>query len=124
MERIQLTNQTNPLVRPLEADYCDAFICRLRGLMFTDPIDPWHGLLMVQPTQDRVNAAIHMFFMNYDIGVIWLNRDLAVVDSRYAKRWRPAYSPAHPAKYVLETHPDRIADFHIGDRLVIERCGK
>jgi len=74
---------------------------------------------MVQPRADRVDSAIHMFFMNFDIAVVWMDSKLRVVDVQYAKRWRPAYAPSAPAKYVLETHPERLNDFHLGDQLVL-----
>ena len=74
---------------------------------------------MVQPRADRMDAAIHMFFMNFDIAVVWADKDLRVVDVQYAKRWRPFYAPARAAKYVLETHPQRLSDFKAGDQLVV-----
>lgn len=122
MERVQLLNETHPMHAPFEARYCNTFLGRLRGLMFTPSIGQQEGLLMVQTSQDRINAAIHMFFMNYDLAVIWLDRSLKVVDVQLARRWRPAYTPARPALYVLETHPDRAVDFHIGDQVILKKC--
>jgi hypothetical protein len=61
-----------------------------------------------------------MFFMKYDLAVIWLDRGLKVVDVQVARRWRPAYTPARPALYVLETHPDHAADFHCGDQVKLK----
>lgn len=90
--------------------------------MFQPAIGKHQGLLMVQPRSDRVDAAIHMFFMNFDIAVIWADNDLRVVDAQLARRWRLAYMPARAAKYVLETHPDRLNDYSIGDQLVLEKC--
>lgn len=122
MQRVELINQSQPFHEPFIARYCNTYLCRLRGLMFTAWIGPHEGLLMVQTSQDRINAAIHMFFMNYDLAVVWLNRELQVVDVQLARRWRPAYTPAKPALYVLETHPDRISDFHIGDQVILKKC--
>jgi len=122
MQRVEIINQSLPAGNPLIARYCNTFLCRLRGLMFSPSIGQHEGLLMVQPTQDRINAAIHMFFMNYDLAVVWLNRELQVVDVQLARRWRPAYTPAKAALYVLETHPDRLNDFHIGDQVILNQC--
>lgn len=77
---------------------------------------------MVQTVEDRLNAAIHMLFMNFDIAVIWLDRNLTVVDAQFARRWRPAYTPSRAAKYVLEIHPSRLNDFQLNDRILIETC--
>jgi len=90
--------------------------------MFQKSLGPHYGLLMVQPRADRVDAAIHMFFMNFDIAVIWADAQLRVVDAQLARRWRPAYAPAKAAKYVLEIHPDRLNDYQPGDQLVIDPC--
>jgi uncharacterized membrane protein (UPF0127 family) len=122
MQLVYIHNQTHPSKKPLQARYCASFLGRLRGLMFQKTIGAHQGLLMVQPRPDRLDAAIHMFFMNFDIAVIWADEHLRVVDVRYARRWRPAYAPARAAKYVLETHPDRLKDFEIGDQLVIDPC--
>lgn len=79
---------------------------------------------MVQPVEDRINAAIHMFFMNFDIAVIWMDHNWRVVDAQYARKWRPAYSPASAAKYVLEIHPSRLNDFQVNDQIKLEKCSQ
>ncbi len=75
---------------------------------------------MVQDSESRVNAAIHMFFMNFDIAVIWLDRQKKVVDVQIARKWQPMLAPAGPARFILEAHPDRYADFNIGDQIEIQ----
>lgn len=90
--------------------------------MFRKSLGQHEGLVMVQPRSDRMDAAIHMFFMNFDIAVIWADENLRVVDSQIARRWRPAYVPSSSALYVIEIHPDRLADFKTGDQLIIELC--
>jgi len=109
---------TNQLQKnPIRTLYCDSFWGRLRGLMFRDEIAEDEGLLLVQRKDSRTDSSIHMLFVNMDLGVIWINSDLIVVDIKVAKAWRPAYFPAFPAKYTLEIHPDRISDFKIGDKV-------
>lgn len=122
MESVLITNQTHPTRKPLKADHCSTFLSRLRGLMFRKSLGQHEGILMVQPRSDRVDASIHMFFMNFDIAVVWADPNLRVVDVQLARRWRPAYAPAKAAKYILETHPDRLSDFQIGDQLVLKKC--
>lgn len=75
------------------------------------------ALILVQPTQSIMNASIHMLFMRFDIAVIWVDRDFKVVDRTLAKKWHLSYAPQAPAKYIIETHPDRLDEFHIGDEL-------
>jgi uncharacterized membrane protein (UPF0127 family) len=75
------------------------------------------GLLLVQQRDSRLEAAIHMFGMLMDLAVIWINTNMQVVDVRLAKRWHPLYIPKFPARYVLETTPERLQDFKIGDEI-------
>ena len=117
MRIVLLENQTQPLAQPIQTEYCDTFFSLFMGYMFRKPISPYQGLLLVQPREDRLNSAIHMFFMNFDLGVIWIDNQNSVVDAQYAKRWHPFYQPAKPARYVLETHPNHLKDFKIGQKI-------
>ena len=100
--------------------YCESFACRLKGLMFQKSLDYGSGLIMVQKVESRTNAAIHMFFVGMDLGILWLDNAKRVVDMKLAKSWQAMYTPQAPAKYILEIHPDRLPEFHIGDELTFE----
>ena len=117
MRRIFIHNQTSPLKSPLRAAYCDSFFTRFRGLMFRKSLDEREGLVLVENTESRVNSSIHMLFMNFDLGVIWMDVGLRVVDVQIARRWRPSYVPAKPARFTLETRPEYIVEFHLGDQI-------
>ncbi len=121
MRRVTIINQTRPAKKALQVDYCDTFFSRLRGLMFRKRLGQYDGIIMIQPRANRMDAAIHMFFMNFDIAVVWADESLCVVDVKLARRWRPAYAPQKAAKYILEAHTDRMKDFSIGDQLVIKK---
>jgi uncharacterized membrane protein (UPF0127 family) len=108
------------LSKAIKAKYCKSFWCKLRGLMFTKTINPYSGLLLVEENESKINSAIHMLFMNYDIAVFWLNKAYRIVDKKIAKRWKPVIIPNSPASFTLELHPDRFGDFEINDQLVIE----
>jgi len=112
-----LSNLSQPQTRPVVTRYCKTFLCRLRGLMFTSRLAPDSGLLLVQGRDSRLDASIHMLFMAIDLAVVWINKEQEVVDVCLARRWRPAYIPKIPACYVLETHPERLLDFNIGDKV-------
>jgi len=92
-------------------------MCRFCGLMLQNSISPDKGVLLVESGESKVNASIHMLFMNFDIAAIWLNDDLQVVDAVLAKRWKLLYLPKAPASYILETHPSRLSSFQVGDQL-------
>ena len=121
--QILIKNQAHITRKPLKADFCTSFWSRLHGLMFRKTLGEHEGILMVQPHANRLDSAIHMFFMNFDIAVIWADNELRVVDVKYAKRWRPYYAPSKAAKFVLETHPKRLKDFQVGDQLVVINHG-
>jgi uncharacterized membrane protein (UPF0127 family) len=113
---VQNLNQSS--VSPARVKYCDSFLCRLRGLTFRNRLELDDGLLLVQGKRDsRVDSSIHMLFVPFDLNVVWINTNMTVVDKVIAKPWRPAYLPAEPARYVLETHPDRWNDYQIGDKV-------
>ncbi len=85
--------------------------------MFTKSLYPDTGILLSQPRESKIDSAIHMFFMNYDICVLWLDKNFTVVDKIIAKRWRPAYISSQAAQHVLECHPSQFELFAIGDKL-------
>jgi uncharacterized protein len=122
MQQVIIHNKTQPRNKPIRAGFCSSFLCRLRGLMFRKSLGDYEGLLLVQPKSDRLDSAIHMLFMNFDITAVWIDNQQQVVDVKLARRWRPAYFPAKAARYVLEIHPSRINDFQAGDQLSIEKC--
>ena len=71
--------------------------------MFTSSLPDNNGLLLVQGSDSRVNASIHMMFMKIDLAVIWIDSDFEVADVVLARRWKLAYLPKRAARYVLET---------------------
>lgn len=117
---IQVSNKTK--VQPIRAKYCVSFLCRLKGLMFHKELAPQEGLLLVQPRDSRMDSSIHMLFVWFDLGVVWIDSQMTVVDTVLAKAWRPAYVPKAPARYVLEIRPERLAEFHPGDIVTFEHA--
>lgn len=118
MKTVKIINLNHPSLM-INAQVCDTFKQKLFGLMFKRKIDPKFGLLFKETSETRLNTAIHMFFMNFDITVLWLNNEIVVVDKALAKKWHPFYMPKTPAKYTLELHVDRFNDFNIGDQLKV-----
>jgi uncharacterized membrane protein (UPF0127 family) len=119
-EQVLIYNLTRQNPLPIQAQYCSSFFCRLRGLTFRRSLPSGVGLLLVQGRDSRLDSSIHMLFVWMDLAVVWINTALQVVDVRLARRWRPAYLPARPARYVLEISPERLDDFQVGDQLRFE----
>ena len=117
MQEVLVYNQDHPEIAAIRAKYCQSFVCQLRGLTFRHSLPVEEGLLLVQKRDSRVDSSIHMLFVWMDLAVIWINQACRVVDARLARRWHPIYVPGDPARFVLEIAAERIADFHIGDRV-------
>ena len=117
---IKISNLSRPLAQTIQARYCDSFFCRLRGLTFRRDLPARTGLLLVESRDNRLDASIHMLFMWMDLAVVWIDSSLRVVDVKLARRWRLAYLPQAPARYVLELPIDCQADFAVGDLLKFE----
>jgi uncharacterized membrane protein (UPF0127 family) len=120
MQKYLIHNLDNSEMLPLRADYCASFLCRLRGLTFRSHLSADEGLLLVQKSDSRLDAAIHMLGVWMDLGVVWINAAMKVVDLRLARSWRPLYVPQHPARFVLESDPIRLKDFRLGDKIYFE----
>jgi uncharacterized membrane protein (UPF0127 family) len=112
---ITIGNNNRAIAGTLHIKYCDTFLTQLRGLTFRSQLDSDEGLVLVGGRDSRIESSIHMFFVPFDLSVIWINSSMQVVDKVLARAWRPAYFPKHPARYVLEIHPKRWEDFEIGD---------
>lgn len=117
MRSVTVNNLSNKQARSLQLGICENFFSRLRGLMFTRSIQANGGLFFINPSEDRINSAIHMFFMGYDLSIIWVDSSYRVVDKVIAHRWKTLAAPQKKAKYILETHVDRFAEYNFGDTL-------
>ena len=115
---IKLCKTLSPEVT-LNVRRCDTFFTRLVGLMGCKELEENGGILLVQKKESRLDSAIHMLFMNSDITVLWLDKDMVIVDKRLARKWHLVYIPRKPSKFVLEIHKDVFNHFDIGDRLVM-----
>lgn len=104
---------------PVRVELCDSFLRRLRGLMFRRALPADQGILLVGDRDSRLDSAIHMLFVQFDLAVFWISSDLGVVDKVVARSWRAAYVPRGAARYVLELHPDHFAAYKIGDKVMI-----
>lgn len=104
--------------------WCASFACHLKGLMFRKSLPADEGLLFVNGRESITNSSIHMLFMRFNIGVVWLDKDGRVVDAKLAKVWRPAYAPKSAAQYYLEANPDILERVSIGDVLAFNEAAQ
>ncbi len=104
------------------ARWCASFMCHFKGLMLVPRLPSDQGLLFVTRNEGRSHTAIHMFFMLFEIAVVWLDASGNVVDKALAKPWRPMYAPRAPAQYYIEANPDLLERVQIGDRLQFDEA--
>ena len=114
-KQIIVLNNNRKTDSSAQIKYCDTFPSQLRGFTFRSRLSPTEGLLLVGTRDSRLDSAIHMLFVSFDLAVIWINSNMQVVDKVLAKSWRLAYFAKQPARYVLEIHPERWGEFEIGD---------
>jgi uncharacterized membrane protein (UPF0127 family) len=84
--------------------------------MFRRGLPDGLGLVLVERSEGVANTAIHMFAVPFPIGVLWLNNQNEVVDKVVAKPWR-LYSPARPARYVVEGPPVIVDEINVGEKI-------
>lgn len=99
---------------------CKSFWCHFRGLQLVPRLPDDEGLLFVTGFEGRSHTAIHMFFMRFTIGVVWMDSAGRVVDQQLALPWRPAYAPKAPARYYVEANPSVLERVKPGDILRFE----
>jgi uncharacterized membrane protein (UPF0127 family) len=114
--RILRNAQTGAVVLA-RVKWCESFWCHFRGLQLVPRLPDDEGVLFVTQHEDRTHTAIHMFFMLFSIGVVWLDAAGRVVDKALAKPWRPYYAPSVPARYFIEANPPLLDKVQIGDLL-------
>lgn len=119
MEFYNITKSTGEVVAT-RAKRADTFMSRLRGLMFTSPLQPEEGLL-IEPC-----TSIHMMFMWYPIDAIFLDKDNRIVACYDAlPPWRGISGWHRDAAKVLELPAGVCGKLGVkaGETLVIKPAG-
>lgn len=120
MRQVKILNRSHRLRKPLTVDYCESFWCKLRGLALRPKLSAGRGLLLADTSESQLNSGIHMLGMSFDLTIVWLDKNLKVVDVCRARRWRSFLFPRKPARFVIECGVSRYEDFHIGDKLTLQ----
>jgi uncharacterized membrane protein (UPF0127 family) len=110
-------NETQDLTLVERVRRADSFFLRLRGLTFRRRLPDGEGLWLIGRTASRVEAAIHMLFVFFPLGVLWLDHENRVVDKVVAHPFRPFYAPRFPAIGVLECRPEVLEKVRVGDQI-------
>lgn len=121
--KIKIINKSSGEVITQNAEIADSFFSRFKGLMLSSEK---RDLLLVFPIEDISRAAIHMFFMNFPLDIIWINSKMRIVDIKKEvpplkflnpKTWK-IYKPRKKAKFALELSSGKIGKrTKIGDEV-------
>jgi len=92
----------------------NSFFKRFKGLMMAPPISENEGLLLTKTN------SIHMFFMKYEIDVIFLDKDNIVIDKIISMKKRRVSKMYKNCKTVVELKSKKLInlDLVIGDKLI------
>jgi uncharacterized membrane protein (UPF0127 family) len=115
---VEIRNSSQGGQHILRARWCQSFFCRLRGLSFRRALQEGTGLLLINSRASWPESTIHMWWVFFPLGVVWLDASLVVVDTKLAQPWK-FYLPGKPASYILEGSPSILESVKIGDRLEI-----
>jgi uncharacterized membrane protein (UPF0127 family) len=118
--QIIIRNETHALVSKLTASEAKTFFQRLRGLMFRSSLAPDEGMLFYNRRESIQEASIHMQFVFMNLGIVWANGNMVVVDKTLARPFEFDRRPSQSARYILEVHPSRLTEFEVGDQLSID----
>ena len=117
--KIVKIRKSSPPFTVVNVKYCDTFLSKFIGLMFSRKLKLDHGVILVDNNETRMNTSIHMMFMNYDITFLWLDRQMVIVDKVLARKWFTIYIPKKPAQYIMELHHSKFSEYSIGDKLIL-----
>ena len=103
------------------AKVCAGFLSRLIGLQFRRGLAEDEGAIFVRRAEGRLSASVHTIGLRFEIGIVWLNSEMIVVDMKLATPGQLAHVPKVPARVFLEGHPSILERVQIGDRLQIHK---
>lgn len=83
------------------------------------------GAILVSRGENVSESSIHMFFVFRSLDILWLNKNMEVVDiRRNVKPFTPLVKPKKAAKYVVELPVGEVEKVHKGARLDFGRIRK
>jgi uncharacterized membrane protein (UPF0127 family) len=92
----------------------DSFLKRFKGLMLTPPLEENEGLILTKTN------SIHMFFMKYEIDVLFLDKDNIIIDKIISMKKRRVSKIYKNCNIVIELKSKALLnlDIKIGDKVI------
>jgi len=101
--------------KKLDIKICSGFFSKSKGLMFSRKLKNNEALLFEFDREG--NWLIHMFFVFFPIDVVWLDRNMKVVDVKIGRPFDFLLVPRKKSKYVLELNAN--SGIKVSDKLKI-----
>jgi uncharacterized protein len=95
--------------------FAKTYAQKTKGLIFEKPDHFNYALIFEFSKETRHKASLHMMFMRFPIGVLFLNKEKKVVDIAELKPWQLNYTPKQKAKYAIEMPIHKIWDISLED---------
>ncbi len=107
--------QKKPLVTNVRV--ADTSSTRARGLMFKAENNFDYALVFEWKKLGRATRSLHMLFVFFEIGVLFLDEKKRVVEKAVLKPWRLNYTPRHACQTIIVLPKELISKVKIGDKL-------
>jgi uncharacterized membrane protein (UPF0127 family) len=109
---MKITNITKKKVLAGESRRCESITSKAIGLMFSRRNADF-GLIFAFKREAK--ASLHMFFVFYPIDVIFLDKNLKIVEIKEDFRPFTTYHPKQKANYLIELPNGKASCCSIGD---------
>jgi len=87
------------------------------GLRFSKELEDKEALILVNKKPTRINSTIDMFFVFFNLDILWLDENYKVVDIKRNVKPFTIKMPREKASYVIEMRENTTKNIKIGDKL-------
>ena len=109
-----ISNKTKKIVLAKDSKYCNTFISKFIGLMFSKKRDSY-GLIF--PLDKPIRVSMHMMFVFYPIDIAFLDQNKKVIELKKNMKPFTFYRTENPVSYVIELPVN--SKVAIGDQIEI-----
>ena len=119
MKNIKILNNNGEQKNIIKSvEYADTYAKRLTGLMGKTS---FKGMLFKQKRTERIFSSIHTSFMKVPIDIIYINKNMEVIEKTMLTPWKIHIPEHNNIKYILELPEGHSNYYHIElkDKVVI-----
>ncbi|MBI2671160.1 DUF192 domain-containing protein [Candidatus Woesearchaeota archaeon] len=116
---MKLINKSKNIVIAEKVKIYSTSLARLKGLMFSK-LEDNEAIILKSSLESISLTSIHTFFVFFPIDVVWLNKNLEIVDIRLnVKPFTFLIKPKEKAQYIVEIKNSKDLNIKLGDKLKI-----